>query len=363
MKAKLTEYYAAHESRQIDPGTSKKIVILSLVFSIGMIVYHVMPTNSFSNIIDNNAFFGFLNDFCEQLGFIGLSFFFFVSAFLLYYNLSFGNLRAKLTRRIKSLVVPYILWNFLMYFVNAYYRIGTDRFYLNVLISKYADPLWFVGALILLTAAAPACLLVLKNRYIGAGILILLLEVARRNWFGVADYFPAGLNVGRFLGYVPVYFAGAYFGVHCFSLANNTPPPKIWVPLAAGLLLIGSFLIQLPVVSHILVRIQIILFWLVLPSSLFAVKLKWWYQISFYTYATHVYILTWLKDHLRLVYQTNYDYITVGWVLVWRLALTAIAFGLILASAWLLIRFFPKIYQMLTGGRVPKPSDDGAEAA
>lgn len=362
MKHALQEYYTAHENRSLDANIRRKITVLSFVFSVGMILYHATPRVSFSNIVNGNAVLDFLSAFCESLGGLGLSFFFLVSAFLLYYNLSYGNLRAKLTRRIHTLAIPFGLWNLIMYFLRGFHHIGTDRFLLNVLISKYADWFWFVGALMLLAAAAPVCLMVFRNRYVGAGIVVALFVFAELNWFGVGGLFPKGLNVDRFLYYVPIYFTGVYLGVHGYDIINGERCP-VWLRGVAALLLIASYALPHGAVTYLLTLLRAILVWLILPNGLFHAAPKWWQQLSFYTYATHVFLLTALKDCLRLVESIDYNVITVGNALLWRLAISAATFLMILVSAWLLIRFMPKAYAVLTGGRVPKLSDDNPAQA
>ena len=110
---------------------SKKIKFFSWIMTLFIVFYHMRNTNSF--VITNVSFvdsyllklYKYFSDFS---GHIALTFFFFMSSFWLYYKTSnLGELSIKIIKRIKTLLVPFILWNTIVLiltivlFKNYYY--------------------------------------------------------------------------------------------------------------------------------------------------------------------------------------------------------------------------------------------------
>ena len=93
-------------------------------------------------------------------------------------------------------------------------------------------------------------------------------------------------------------------------------------------------------------------------KNFFRFKIQWWMQISFYTYAIHSFILHWEGKLIKLsgIFAEEFQYSTVSirFALLWRLSLSGMTFVLVALSAYILIRFAPRVYELLSGGRVPK---------
>lgn len=356
MLKKMDAFYMTHESRRMDAGIRMKISVLSFVFSLAVLLAHSAAKLSFSNVINDHAVFYAIDQFFEPLCGISVSFFFLSSAFMFYYNLSFSTLPAKLKRRFHTLAIPFLLWNGIMYLVGRWYLTGTDRIYLNVIMSKYDGPLWFIGALLLLLACSPALLMVFRSRWGGGCALAVLYALALNNWFGVDASFPIGMNAGRFLSYVPIYCTGAYLGIHWFDAVNEERYGSALSVAAAALIFLLSWIVQVPVLTALLHTLHIILVWIFLPKRLFLRPLPWWQQIPFFTFATHEALLIKLKGLIESsnVIKDTVN-ITAGNALLWRFSLGAIVFGAVIICAWLLIRFAPRAYSTLTGGRLPNP--------
>ena len=92
-------------------------------------------------------------------------------------------------RRVKSVLIPYIIWNFLYYMgyvclrripaLTAIVGEGEIPFSMPVLADAiinftYNPVFWYLYQLIILIALAPVIYLVLRDRRLGAGALVLL---------------------------------------------------------------------------------------------------------------------------------------------------------------------------------------------
>ena len=96
--------------------TSRKISILSFILFIGVMLIH---TNNLEVYEINSNGFDFLA--AVESGLSGISsscvpIFFFISGFLFFRNFQISMLLDKYQSRIKSIVIPYIVWNTLYYF-------------------------------------------------------------------------------------------------------------------------------------------------------------------------------------------------------------------------------------------------------
>ncbi len=121
---------------------------------------------------------------------INIPCFFMLSAYLFYRGFDLRQLKPKWKRRVKSLLIPYLLWNFLYYLgyllgswipglskiVNRYHMELTARDFLeSVLYYKSNPSFWFMFQLLLLTLLAPVLYLVLEKVWSGVLWLAMLL--------------------------------------------------------------------------------------------------------------------------------------------------------------------------------------------
>lgn len=120
------------------------------------------------------------NLFSETLGQAAVPGFFMISAYLFYRNigkrLTFPVLRKKWASRIRSLLIPYLLWNLFYFLVNfAADRGGIELSFKTVFSAvvnySYNPVFWYMKQLILLTVFAPFIHELLKKRYAGAFFL------------------------------------------------------------------------------------------------------------------------------------------------------------------------------------------------
>lgn len=125
----------------------------------------------------------------DCLGQIAVPGFFMISGYLFYRGFDWGQLRSKWSRRIKSVLVPFILWNFIYYLG---YVIGSRLPWMTDVVGKGVVPFnlsatvdavihytynyvfWYLFQLILLILLAPVLYPVLKNKWSRRGFLAAL---------------------------------------------------------------------------------------------------------------------------------------------------------------------------------------------
>ena len=111
-------------SGNISTRFSRKVTIVSLILSIAVMYIHAknLAYYDFGDALGTPIYV--LNQiFSETFGRVAVPFFFLQSGYWLFrydiYEKNSGNLKRKLKKKVKSLVIPYLLWNTLglLYYV------------------------------------------------------------------------------------------------------------------------------------------------------------------------------------------------------------------------------------------------------
>ena len=108
----------------MDKQTSSRITILGFLMTSVIVMYHcgatgVAPLNILDEKINK-----FLDIFFDNMAILAMSYFFFVTGYLLFYNLTESLFKIKIKRRFFTLIIPYILWQI----VTVVYYIILGRF-------------------------------------------------------------------------------------------------------------------------------------------------------------------------------------------------------------------------------------------
>lgn len=352
----------------MDKSFSRKITFFNFIYSLIVLMYHANANIHFSNIVVTESLWDtvfykidFLFSFSD-----GTYFFMLLSAFLLYRDLSKENLISKLKKRVRTLLVPWLLWNVIG--MISYHDFDKGIVYLlsNFFTSRFCEQLWFVEALLVLLLFSPLFMCVLKIKIVREITIICLFVMG---YFGFPfvqemNIFPSErfqLEILRALRHVPVYCLGAYLGLNysekIISEKYNNEYRSISL-IAALLILVLPSVVRSAPVSYVFGMLKSVALWIIIDKKYFTLEPKWWMQISFYTYAIHNFVLYWEGKIIKLlgIFDKEFTSSTVSIVfaLGWRLALSMGAFLLIVISAKILISYVPKFYEMLSGGRLPK---------
>ncbi len=324
-----------------------KITWFSFVFSALVVWVHSM------NITEGPGA-AFENFFGDTAGQIAVPGFFMISGYLFYRNFSWEKLGEKWSSRIRSVLVPFVLWNGL-YYVG--YAVGSRLPFLAGIVEKGIIPFdfhtaadavlhytynyvfWYLYQLILLITLAPVLYGILKNRLLGGAALVTVFYFAQR---GVII---PHLNLDALFYYA----LAAFGGIHGRELAEGGQTRgKTWagIILAAAAVLVYALSWQGEISSRVWYRTMVPLgVWLLIPSEHLP-KAAWWMHYNFFIYAVHFVLVRLVNKTAAMVWGEN------------RLVLGALFLVMPAAAVWLgsrtgawLRRRFPVLWSLLNGGR------------
>lgn len=234
---------------------------------------------------------------------VGVPMFFFISAMLFYKSLpAMSKIKDKLKTRIRSLAIPYILWNII--FVGIYWTMTHISFIasmmnmppvpsdiagimLSIINSKYTV-LWFVKDLIVFSLMSPVFYVMLKSK------IIMVVSICGLVFLNMSY----SMEYESIWHWLPVYLLGAYVGYN--KLYKITPSEKYQRKIAVGciMILVGLYaIVYLDDRRMFLFRfLSPILIWVLydcFPAKWTLTKFqeKKWMRGLFFIYCTHFFII------------------------------------------------------------------------
>lgn len=332
-----------------------------------MICYHANAQVHFANVASSDSLADCVMSAINQIFTrqAGTYFFMMLSAFLLYRDITPDNMAGKVKRRFKTLFIPWILWNLIGMAANHPFQLSGREIIGSFFMSRFCEQLWFVEALLLFLLLLPVFARVLRIRFVGEFVVASLFVAGYLGFPGIRllPVFPFGkaLNeVMRMLVHLPVYSLGAYLGLNYpEAVVREAYYGKCRLAVLAGavLVVVFSYLPMGNFLGNTCFMLRPAALWVICSKSFFTSAPAWWMQLSFYMYAIHNFILYLTGKCIRLsgIFAERYasQTISVGFALLWRMGMAVVAFGLALCSAVVLMKFTPKFYELLSGGRAP----------
>ena len=341
----------------MDKRISSNIKMLSFVVACFMVFFHA---GMYENNNTFSAFDNYLNDLINYdyklLTFFGLSFFFSVTGFLLFYGLNFKNYLKKIERRVHSLLIPYLIWQTLVLIKDL--CIGRRYEPLDILLRTFGlqlwplnGPLWYVYVVFLLALLFTPVLLVLfsnkKLAWISTLVLFVVFQLLKHTACEpvrlVVDY---GL-FSRILTYLPAYMIGAYYGR--FYDNNKLTESLIYSVSAVLLSLLLDYKINGFFNDMVVMALPMILIF-VLPS-IPRLENRKIYRYSFLIYVLHHPLIVDLKGIIDAGVAMIPLPVTVLNVFEHMIILSASVL-LAIGISKLLEKISPKILAVITGGRM-----------
>ena len=341
----------------------KKITFLTVILTFLIVVHHATPNLRFGLILsrDTPIIYGM-----KTLTEIAVPLFFFISGLLFYYNCNKEVLAKKITRRIRSLIIPYLLWNtlfFVIYWFLSHWEVSASRMHMVAMPSGISDimlrildsrftPLWFVKDLIIFTVFAPIIFLLINTRNLAIFTLSLTL---------LAGLF-VGFSYKNPLTWLPVYLQGAILGKYYYDLPARQRANAITGLFSsktsshiACIITCASF-ISLYILVYLIPN-SIIVFRYATPLLLWIItdfvlgrylntsfEIKAWMGYTFFIYCTHYFVLNILQKLAVLNFKPTELFLTVLMIIT-----PAVTIVLLIFIASKLSDF--RIYKILTGGR------------
>lgn len=211
--------------QEISKNLSSKISFMNFFFTICIVVHHL----NISGMYENCLFAKRIINFISLTGYPAMTFFFFTSGFLFFYNLNnFNKYISKLISRIRTLVIPYILWNIITIFVFKFFRMDNGMSFLqNMLLNNgngpINGPLWYIFRLITyIVFASPIWLIMLnchfkeKNKinYCKYINLFLIIAIIMYNILAKPSYYS-------FIYWLPIYLFGGFCSKYYLPFFNK----------------------------------------------------------------------------------------------------------------------------------------------
>ena len=198
---------------------SKNISLLNILMSCIIVLYHAStlgdPVIHIDACIDL-----YINDVLEDLSYVAMSFFFFMSGFLLFKNISFKNYLEKIQKRIFTLLIPYLLWQ-LFFAIIRLDILGQRRESINFLKTVFLfeqwppdGPLWYLYIIFLLALLSPILILIYKNRRCGQAFILIVMLFSNYS-LATGPLSNGNLSttiIPNIIEYLPSYIMGTYFG-------------------------------------------------------------------------------------------------------------------------------------------------------
>lgn len=332
-----------------------KVVWFSFVFSLLVVWVHAYNAELFLGAAEwmepVNRLEHWIGDGLAQVAVPG---FFMISGYLFYRNFNLGRLREKWNRRIRSVLVPYILWNFLYYLG---YVAGSRLPWMRDVMGKDPIPLrldvivdavinyrynyvfWYLFQLILLIMLAPVLYLVLGrlwSRICFFAVLVVVLWLDMRLPLLNAD-------------------ALCYYG----AAAALALTEKERVENCRGDILIGAVLLMAAAVidylglrfampvGFVLCRLLAVSgLWLAVPGERLP-KAAPFMENNFFLYATHFGLVRFINK--AAAEQPGAAVMAVPMVLY--LLMPGIVLLVCSAAARVMRRYTPGVWALLNGGR------------
>ena len=310
-----------------------KITFLNAFATILIVILHAKTPERYGQELNINTY-PFI--YCVWLfTSIGVPTFFFISALLFYRSCKLRDIPTKLKSRIKTLVIPYLIWNtlFVLIFYALYHcsffhdRMNTNEglnswkeIFHSIIHARYTV-LWFVKDLIIFNILSPVIFFIIKNLKLSIVCILISFIISIQGKYGGYEHI---------LTWLPIYLSGAVMGYHFSGEKQNGTyfnwKEKIRHRTSTKILLLSIFL-----VSYFAVIINEqnityyrfvspIILWILIDLCFedylnFKFKKKKWMSYAFFIYCTHHFILNVLQKLIVLTcphnqFVINFTFIT-----------------------------------------------------
>lgn len=348
---------------------NKKIVV-SFVLSVFVVLIHLKSAAlySFDGIL-GECIKSFNNIMCNCITPVAIRLFFVISGVLFYRNYTYKVTLSKYKSRLKSLVVPYLIWCSLYTFIMMaihYSPLGSrfefdvpfsiHNLIMGIVFNGFYSSFWFIFNLIIFTLLCPIIYTLLKNKIVGAVVVVASIVLY---CFGIM--IPEMITIGgtEYVAFwradsIVFYLIGAYIGIHFFDLFAKKQNKALSVAsifVVIACIVYEFYRIKLGVDYKSGTRLIVMIvfcfaFWFVFDLFKYDKKPKSFCNYSFMMFALNFYIGAFLPQIVYVVLPKSQIFALVNFVITFIVEVVAI----ILVST-ILDKKTHKLYAVLTGGR------------
>lgn len=195
--------------------SSNKIKNVNLILSLFVVFSHAFNLNYYD--LNHNGLTYNLEKYTIIFFQVAVPLFFSISAFLFYYNYEKNSLLEKWKRRIKTILIPYIIWNIIgfLFFqiiglfpgISSNYGGEIDKlsfinFVYAIITNKYNGVTWFMGLLLFFFLISPFIFKSMKNKKVSLVLLFLFFALSV-----YGNYIENKILHNFIYFYIGVYFA------------------------------------------------------------------------------------------------------------------------------------------------------------
>lgn len=345
----------------------KKKEYASYLLSLLVFLIHI---SSFAQYADTRSFISAINQktaffFKEAITRFAVPMFFILSGIAFFKGYESKKYLSKLKSRLFSLVIPYLLWNTLWmifeilcsYTFIANYFVGRVPFVLSplnvlrgIFLHACNGPFWFVFDLIIFSLAAPLIYLVIRNKYVGIGAIVVLI---------VASKFGIHLPPTPFysINSIIFYLIGALIGKHYFEFAvKKSSMPVQWISLVVFLVYITLKTIFIDTVAPERAVVDVIVFglcswavWNMLDLFIEKINPSPLHSRSFAIFAMHINVSAVITKLIYLCLPKSEWFAIPNFIATFVLTLAVINL-----FCTLLERFAPRLSALMMGNRTKR---------
>ncbi len=338
-----------------EPNIRNKFTLLSFLASIWVIYIHANNLTVYGIDADAVGLAGVcyrMETFLETLVQAAVPLFFLISGLLFFRTFGIGKLWDKWKNRFFTLVIPYLLWCTLYY---LYYVIVTRipaisgvmsggnpkelsfRAWGAAVTTEAYYTLWFLQNLILFVLLAPVIWLLFKNhrKRIPTGTILLFLFLLYTHSSLCSIKLPGGLDY---------YLVGSWIGLNHNDMLAHHRKSLTWLGLGYIILTVGTGYYCW---NFWMESLFFVALWYAVDIVSFPQKgLPWWMSITFFTYVAHDAVLEAFEKIFLLMFGK-----APVWALVDYLLMPVLVEVVLIAVAYILRRYLPGLWHVLTGGR------------
>lgn len=298
---------------------STKVSLLSFILCCGVVSLHVKrPVLTSNSLVECLDFYVFLLQTCVPC-------FFMLSGYLFFRNYQSNRWKSKLVSRIKSLLLPYLIWNviytfylFLISYLGFYDGGGKSLInsdLCSVLVrcfnSDYS-PLWFIKYLMAFVVISPLMYYLLRSRLLGGVIIFVLLGINAWNYYSGAMHVPLHVNANNWIMFIYqyIFFAVGAYGALCYKdFVEGTSKNKSIISTLMLVALIGLYWCYIRINGDVISNHSFRILWGVslwftldfLPE----IKVRPWMKYSFFIYCAHTIMIQPIQGITRTIFNDN----------------------------------------------------------
>lgn len=328
--------------------TNNKIKIASLICTFFVLYRHSLNYLAFFGTLYGYGLTGFIEDSVSRFTEIAVPYFFIISGlfFFKYDYYQKGEYISMLKKKMKSLVLPFLIWNIFVAFILLFYdleKVGTSfhSIIYNLATSNWNGPLWYIRDLIIIMFLVPIYLWIFKvdNKWL---YLIIFFVLYYRWWPIDTSILSTECQLFFFIGGV----LRKNYNILSYRL------PKYILILLIIIWCLNCFdLIHINGINYHKINtiIGIIVFWNILNYIINKHILDILFRLSKYSfiiYAMHFYIEKLLKQTIAYFFYGNNFVALLTYILVPFICVVIIVF---IAKKWKMVS--SRSYNIVTGGR------------